>query len=112
MWSLTSLRTKPIRSFRKSCLLPPKRLFRQHRPIAEVSGLCCWATLFHLFPYERIDAHLSVARKWGRLCYIDEPISLFLDLPDHRCSSPQFIPGNIDVVFNAVSTESIGAAVS
>ena len=27
MWSLTSLRTKPIRSFRKSCLLPPKGFF-------------------------------------------------------------------------------------
>ena len=31
MWSPTSLRTKRIRSFRKFCLLPPKKLFRQHR---------------------------------------------------------------------------------
>src|SRR6516162_6547611 len=57
-------------------------------PKAQVNGPCRWASLFQLFPYESIDAHLSVARKWGRLCRIDEPISVFLDVPDHRCSSP------------------------
>src|SRR6516165_1215124 len=57
-------------------------------PKAQVNGPCRWASLFHLFPYKSIDAHLSVARKWGRLCRIDEPISFFLDVPDHRCSSP------------------------
>ena len=57
-------------------------------PKAQVNGPCRWASLFQLFPYESIDAHLSVARKWGRLCRIDEPISFFLDVPDHRCSSP------------------------
>ena len=57
-------------------------------PLAVVSGLSCWATLFHLFPYERIDAHLAVAGKWGRLCYIDEPVSLFFDVSDYRRSSP------------------------
>jgi hypothetical protein len=63
-------------------------VFPRPRPGAEVSDLCGWATLFHLFVYERIDAHLSVAGKWGRLCRIDKPVSLFFYVSDHRCSSP------------------------
>jgi hypothetical protein len=33
MWSLTSLRTKGIRSFRKLCLLPPKGFFDSIDPL-------------------------------------------------------------------------------
>jgi hypothetical protein len=71
-------------------LAPPSlRIFASPaRPATNLPAPCCWATLFHLFKYECIDAHLSVAGKGGRLCRIDEPVSLFFDVSDHRCSSP------------------------
>ena len=40
----------------------------------EVNGLRRWATVFHLFPYERIDAHLSVAQKMGQATTAGQPL--------------------------------------
>ena len=57
-------------------------------------------TLFHLFPYQSVDAHLAVSMKMKRRRRVDEPLSVPLDGPNLCGPCPNLIPRYINVMFN------------
>lgn len=48
--------------------------------------------LFYLFPYDRHNAHLSIAGKWGRARRVDQLVPVSRYVSDHRGPGPYFIP--------------------
>jgi hypothetical protein len=55
------------------------------------------------FPHKRIHAHLPVSRKWSWLGRVDEPFTVFPDVPDYSGAGPSFVPRNIDVMLDTIT---------